>query len=185
MARDIAKAPETRDTMNILLISTYELGRQPFGLASPAAWLRSGGAAVTCVDLSREMLDEASVRAAELIGFYVPMHTATRLAVALLPAIRALNARAHLCFYGLYAPVNETYLRALGVETILGGEFEEGLRSLAERLRAKHPGAKGGAPREDGTAGAGDFTRAAEISDARSQRDGRAREICATDYARG
>ena len=146
MAREIAKAPETRDTMNILLISTYELGRQPFGLASPAAWLRSGGATVTCVDLSREMLDEASVRAAELIGFYVPMHTATRLAVALLPAIRALNARAHLCFYGLYAPVNETYLRALGVETILGGEFEKGLRSLAERLRAKNPGAKGGAP---------------------------------------
>ena len=64
------------------------------------------------------------------------VNTATRLAVVLLPAIRALNARAHLCFYGLYAPVNETYLRALGVETILGGEFEEGLRSLAERLRA-------------------------------------------------
>ncbi|MCD6031138.1 MAG: hypothetical protein K0S78_3312, partial [Thermomicrobiales bacterium] len=26
--------------MNVVLISTYELGRQPFGLASPAAWLR-------------------------------------------------------------------------------------------------------------------------------------------------
>ena len=25
--------------MRILLISTYEMGRQPFGLASPAAWL--------------------------------------------------------------------------------------------------------------------------------------------------
>jgi radical SAM superfamily enzyme YgiQ (UPF0313 family) len=74
------------------------------------------------------------VRAADLVAFYVPMHMATRLAVAALPAIRALNAKANLCFYGLYAPVNETYLRGLGVETILGGEFEEGLRSLAERL---------------------------------------------------
>lgn len=121
--------------MNVVLISTYELGRQPFGLASPAAWLRRLGAQVTCLDLSREALSEAAVRAAELIALYVPMHTATRLAVALLPAIRELNLRAHLCFYGLYAPVNEAYLRRLGVETVLGGEFEEGLASLAARLQ--------------------------------------------------
>ncbi len=74
------------------------------------------------------------MRAADLVAFYVPMHTATRLAVALLPAIRELNAEAHFCFYGLYAPVNEAYLRGLGVETILGGEFEDGLLALAERL---------------------------------------------------
>jgi len=29
-----------------LLISTYELGHQPFGLASPAAWLAAAGAEV-------------------------------------------------------------------------------------------------------------------------------------------
>jgi radical SAM superfamily enzyme YgiQ (UPF0313 family) len=122
--------------MNIVLISTYELGRQPFGLASPAAWLREQGALVTCLDLSRETLREDAVRAADLIAFYVPMHTATRLAVALLPVVGELNPRAHLCFYGLYAPVNEEYLRGLGVGTILGGEFEEGLASLAVRLGA-------------------------------------------------
>jgi radical SAM superfamily enzyme YgiQ (UPF0313 family) len=132
------------DMMNILLISTYELGRQPFGLASPAAWLRAAGARVTCVDLSRETLDEEGVRAAKLVAFYVPMHTATRLAVALVPAIRELNPRAHLCFYGLYAPVNADYLRGLGVETILGGEFEEGLRWLAERLNAESKKAPNG-----------------------------------------
>ncbi len=126
--------------MNIVLISTYELGRQPFGLASPAAWLRASGARVVCFDLSRETLDEEAVRAADLVAFYVPMHTATRLAVALLPAVRELNPGAHLCFYGLYAPVNEAYLRGLGVETILGGEFEEGLRALAERLSARGSG---------------------------------------------
>ena len=27
--------------MNVVLISTYELGHQPFGLASPAAWLKA------------------------------------------------------------------------------------------------------------------------------------------------
>ncbi len=120
--------------MNAVLISTYELGRQPFGLASPAAWLRAQGAEVACLDLSRQPLSEAAIAAAELIAFYVPMHTATRLAVALLPAVRRLNAQAHICFYGLYAPVNEAYLRSLGVHTILGGEFEAGLAALAARL---------------------------------------------------
>jgi radical SAM superfamily enzyme YgiQ (UPF0313 family) len=121
--------------MNILLISTYELGRQPFGLASPAAWLRARGHDVSCLDLTREALDEDAILTADLISFYVPMHTATRLAAGLLPKVREMNARAHICFYGLYAPVNEGYLRGLGVGTILGGEFEEGLASLASRLQ--------------------------------------------------
>ena len=122
--------------MNVVLLSTYEMGRQPFGLASPAAWLRRAGASVTCLDLSREPLQEEVIRAASLIAFYLPMHTATRLAVAALPRLGRLNSSAHLCFYGLYAPVNETFLRGLGAQTILGGEFETGLASLVERLRA-------------------------------------------------
>lgn len=121
--------------MNVLLISTYELGRQPFGLASPAAWLRRAGATVTCLDLSREALREGAVRSADFIGFYLPMHTATRLAVRELPRVRRLNPRAHLCFYGLYAPMNETYLRSLGAGTVLGGEFEEGLVAAARALQ--------------------------------------------------
>jgi radical SAM superfamily enzyme YgiQ (UPF0313 family) len=125
--------------VNAVLISTYELGRQPFGLASPAAWLRARGAQVTCLDLSREAFDEDAVRATDLVAFYVPMHTATRLAAGLVALVRQLSPQAHICFYGLYAPVNESYLRDLGVQTILGGEFEEGLARLAERL----PGGQG------------------------------------------
>ena len=67
--------------LNVLLISTYEMGRQPFGLASPAAWLREAGAHVECVDLAVDAFPEDRVRDANLIAFYVPMHTATRLAV--------------------------------------------------------------------------------------------------------
>jgi radical SAM superfamily enzyme YgiQ (UPF0313 family) len=129
--------------MNILLISTYELGRQPFGLASPAAWLRARGHEVSCLDLTRQTLDEAAILAADLICFYVPMHTATRLAAGLIPKVRELNSRAHLCFYGLYAPVNEEYLRGLGVGAILGGEFEDGLASLATRLNHSHGAVNG------------------------------------------
>ncbi len=120
--------------MKVVLISTYEMGRQPFGLASPAAWLARAGAEVACFDLSREPLGEEAVRAARLVAFYVPMHTATRLAARLAPRVRGLNPAAHLCFYGLYAPVNAEFLRSLGAGTILGGEFEAGLVSLVERL---------------------------------------------------
>ncbi len=120
--------------VNIVLISTYELGRQPFGLASPAAWLRKCGHQVVTLDLARQSLDEAAIGEAELIAIYLPMHTATRLAAQLLPRLRKQNPSAYLCCYGLYAPMNADYLRALGVATILGGEFEEGLVHLAERL---------------------------------------------------
>jgi radical SAM superfamily enzyme YgiQ (UPF0313 family) len=120
--------------VNILLISTYELGRQPFGLASPAAWLRKRGHAVTCLDLSRQALSEQAVRQAGLIAFYVPMHTATRLTLELLEPIRKTNPRAHLCAYGLYAPLAADSLQGGGVESLLGGEFEQALVDLAEHL---------------------------------------------------
>ncbi len=134
--------------MKVLLISTYELGRPPFGLASPAAWLAEEEE-VRCLDLSRQPLDEEMVRGAELIAFHVPMHTATRLAIEMLAPIRRLNASAHLCFYGLYAPVNEGWLRTLGVHTVLGGEFEEGLAQLARRLAVPGAHESGGAAQRE------------------------------------
>jgi len=123
-------------SVNIVLISTYELGRQPFGLASPAAWLRKRGHVVVMLDLARQSLDEATIADAHLLCVYLPMHTATRLAAQLIPQLLKQNPSAHLCCYGLYAPMNVEYLRALGVITILGGEFEEALVQLAERLSA-------------------------------------------------
>jgi radical SAM superfamily enzyme YgiQ (UPF0313 family) len=128
--------------MRVLLISTYEMGRQPFGLASPAAWLAAEQHEVACVDLCVESLPEDKVLAADLVALYLPMHTATRLAVKVIASIRRLNPKAHLCCYGLYAPLNESYLRKLGVETILGGEFEPGLVSLAKRLANGTPRAQ-------------------------------------------
>ena len=120
--------------MRVLLISTYEMGRQPFGLASPAAWLRRAGHDVTAVDTSRTVLPKQAVAGAGLIAFYLPMHTATRLAVKIIQKVSALNPGAHLCCYGLYAPLNEPFLRELGVQSIIGGEFERPLAELAAGL---------------------------------------------------
>jgi len=122
--------------VNVVLISTYELGHQPFGLASPAAWLKAAGAEVVCLDLAVQQLDPAVLAAAGLVALYLPMHTATRLALPAIEQARAINRRAHLCCFGLYAPANEPLLRRLGVATILGGEFESGLVALYQRLVA-------------------------------------------------
>jgi|SRR5215471_1417606 len=122
--------------MNVLLISTYEMGRQPFGLASPAAWLRRAGAKVRTLDLSQQPLDEHAVSSANVVAFYLPMHTATRIAAGAIQRVRVLNPAAHISCYGLYAPMNAAFLRSLGVRTILGGEFELPLANLVERLSA-------------------------------------------------
>ena len=129
--------------MLAVLISTYELGRQPFGLASPAAWLRHAGARVICLDLAVDRLDEEAIRVADLVAFYLPMHTATRIATRVVERVKTLNPHVHLCFYGLYASMNEPLLRSLGADTILGGEFEEGLLSLTKRLSARPGEARG------------------------------------------
>jgi radical SAM superfamily enzyme YgiQ (UPF0313 family) len=120
----------------VVLINPYELGRQPFALAEPAAWLKRDGFAVRCLDLSLQKLDPDLLARARLVALYVGMHTATRIAVEALPRIRALAPHAHLCVYGLYAPMNQALLRGLGVKTILGGECEPALADLARRLRA-------------------------------------------------
>ncbi len=122
--------------MKVVLISPYELGRQPFGLAHPAAWLAREGCSVFCLDLSLQTLGSDVIANADLVAVYVGMHTATRIAAGAIPRIRAIAPTARLCVYGLYAPMNADFLRTLGVETILGGEFEPGLKSLVARIRA-------------------------------------------------
>jgi radical SAM superfamily enzyme YgiQ (UPF0313 family) len=125
--------------VRVLLISTYDMGRQPFGLASPAAWVRDAGIEVTCADLSKDRLPHDAVRAAALVGFFLPMHTATRLALPVIDRVRALNPAARVVAYGLYAPLNAELLRGRGVDEILGGEFESALVDAAIQVGAAAP----------------------------------------------
>jgi radical SAM superfamily enzyme YgiQ (UPF0313 family) len=130
----------------VVLISTYELGRQPFGLASPAAFLQQAGADVVLQDLAVSAFDPEPVRGALLVGIYVPMHTATRMAEQILTRVRTLNPGGHLCVYGLYAPMNAEHLHALGADTVLGGEFEQPLTDLYRSLADGRPEAAAGLP---------------------------------------
>ena len=128
--------PAATSPFEVVLINPYELGRQPFGLAEPAALLKHAGFAVACLDLSLHKLDPDVLRNARLVAIHVGMHTAARIAVEALPHIQRLAPHAHLCVYGLYAPMNEALLRRLGVGTVLGGEVEPALLSVGQRLRA-------------------------------------------------
>jgi radical SAM superfamily enzyme YgiQ (UPF0313 family) len=115
------------EAMQALLVSTYDLGRQPFGLASPAAWLRTAGVDVDCADTSREPLTDERIAAASTVAFYLPMHTATRLAGPLLDRVRRVNPSARICAYGLYAPLNAPWLQERGASAVFGPDAEQEL----------------------------------------------------------
>jgi len=134
MHPSVARQP--KPDLNVVLINPYEIGRQPFGLAEPAAWLTRAGCTVQCLDLTLQRLEPDVLRDAHMVAVYVAMHTATRIAMEAIPRVRELAPNAHLCVYGLYAPMNEQRLRELGVQSVFGGEVEPQLVSLIERLRA-------------------------------------------------
>jgi len=112
---------------DVLLLSTYELGHVPFGLALPAAFLGRAGLAARTIDLAVEKLDEQAVRSARVVAFSVPMHTALRGALEVARRVRALAPDAVLAFYGLYAPLQRALLLDEGARIVLGGEHEEEL----------------------------------------------------------
>jgi radical SAM superfamily enzyme YgiQ (UPF0313 family) len=117
--------------MNVVLISTYDLGHQPFALASPQAWLKRAGHTVYCVDLAVEDLPKDALREADVVAFHLPMHTGTRLALPVIRRLKLLHPSVRIACYGLYAPLQEELLRSMGVEGIFGGEFEAGLVAFA------------------------------------------------------
>ncbi len=125
-----------RPSMRVALLSCYELGHQPHGLAMPLAFLERAGHKASAQDLALEPLDEDVIRAADVVGISVPMHTALRIGARVAVRVRELNPRVHLCCFGLYAPLNAAYLRSCGVDSVLGGEHEAALVELIDRLAA-------------------------------------------------
>lgn len=123
-----------RGAGEILLVSTYELGHQPHGLALPAAFLERAGFRPSCLDLSVEPFDRARAAAARLVAVSVPMHTALRLGVEAGRRVLATAPAARLAFHGLYAPLHADLLAGAGAVAVLGGECEPELVALAEAL---------------------------------------------------
>jgi len=123
-----------RASGDILLISCYELGHQPFQLASLATMLRQAGYVATPIDTSVETLTDEAIKNARFIAVSVPMHTALRLGEQLALRVRSLNPSAHICFYGLYALLNADHLLQGSIDSAVGGEYEEPLLKLIAAL---------------------------------------------------
>ena len=119
---------------DILLVSTYELGHAPHGIAVPMAFLERAGFAPAALDLSVDRLDAARVRAARLVAISVPMHTALRLGIEAARRIRALSPGTVLVFHGIYAPLHAALLAREGASAVLGVECEAELVAIAEAL---------------------------------------------------
>jgi radical SAM superfamily enzyme YgiQ (UPF0313 family) len=124
---------------DILLVSSYELGHPPHGLALPRAFLERAGFAPASLDLSVEPLDPARAAAAKLVAFSVPMHTALRLGLRAAARVRAVNPHARLAFHGLYGPLHADLLVRAGASAVLGGECEELLVDLARAIERGEP----------------------------------------------
>jgi radical SAM superfamily enzyme YgiQ (UPF0313 family) len=118
----------------ILLVSTYELGHAPHGIALPAAFLARAGFRPAALDLAVETFDEVRARRARLVAISVPMHTALRLGLEAAARIRAASPSARICFHGLYAPLHAPLLVRHGADAVLGGECEDDLVALATAL---------------------------------------------------
>ncbi|MFL6276950.1 MAG: CUAEP/CCAEP-tail radical SAM (seleno)protein [Blastocatellia bacterium] len=129
----------SKQTFAVLLVSAYELGHQPAGLAGPLGFLRRAGFAAEAIDISVQGFDEARVRCVDFVGISVPMHTALRLGLRVAEQVRRLNPDCHICFYGMYATLNAEYLLDTVADSIIGGEVEEELVALVKAVAANEP----------------------------------------------
>src|SRR5438270_14055073 len=125
-----------RSVGNILLVSCYELGHQPFHLASLYAMLQQAGYLPMPVDTSVETLSDEAIVRARFVAISVPMHTALRLGQQVAERVRQLNPGAHICFYGLYALLNADYLLQSTIDSAIGGEYEQPILHLLNALES-------------------------------------------------
>ncbi|MCY4369149.1 MAG: radical SAM protein [bacterium] len=124
--------------IRVALISTYELGRQPVHLASPASRIRKAGHEVRTLDLAVESWDDELVDWADVVGFSTPMHTALRLATVAAERVRRRRSEIPIVAYGLYAAVAGSggpFTRAIA------GEYEEQLLEWVTSVEEGSPSA--------------------------------------------
>lgn len=138
-----------REPGALLLVSCYELGHQPLGVAQPLGFLGRAGYAPEALDIAVERLDPEKIRSARFVGVSVPMHTALRLGVRAAERVRQINPGCHICFYGLYALLNADYLLGRFADSIIGGEIEGALTALVQDLEAGGEGDVDGVARRN------------------------------------
>lgn len=135
-----------RNRGDILLVSCYELGHPPFGVALLSGFLEKAGYLPETIDLSVSKLSKEKLSRAKLLGISVPMHTALRIGVKVAEQARKINPTCQIAFFGLYASLNADFL--LGetslaghvapakqlADFVIGGEVEESFVNMVQAL---------------------------------------------------
>ena len=122
----------------VLLVSTYELGHQPLGIATAAAALRAAGHEVRTLDLAVDPPQREALRDVDLVAISIPMHTAARIGLVFVRAVRAAAPSLTIACYGLYAsPLHAQLVGPDRADLVIGGEYEPGLCALADRVAGR------------------------------------------------
>src|SRR3989454_807248 len=129
-----AKGRGVRGQGEILVVSCYELGRQPVAAASAIGALERAGFAPAAQDVSVDRPSPQALSRARLVLISVPMHTALQLGVRV--AEKAREAGARVAFFGLYAALNAAHLRERHGDFVAGEDTAE----LVELARALEEG---------------------------------------------
>jgi radical SAM superfamily enzyme YgiQ (UPF0313 family) len=122
--------PRLRAPGEILVVSCYELGRQPVAAAAAIGALERARFSPAAQDVSIEKLSAEALSRARLVFVSVPMHTALQLGVRV--AAKAREAGARVAFFGLYAMLNAEHLRERHADFVAGESADE----LVEIARA-------------------------------------------------
>ncbi len=127
--------------MRVLLLSTYELGHQPLGIAGPARPLGLAGHELRGRDLAVEQIRPDDLSWADAVVCSVPMHTALRLALGVLATVRAARPELPVALHGLYAPVGASALHDgdLAVAGDADGALVDWVAALREPAPAGRP----------------------------------------------
>lgn len=127
-----------REPGSILLVSCYELGHQPLGVASPFGFLKRAGFTPDVLDIAVDPFNDDKVARARFVAVSVPMHTAMRLGLRVAARVREINPGAVVCCFGLYAALNADYLLEHGADYCIGGECEIPMVELVQALEVKN-----------------------------------------------
>ncbi|MEZ5235012.1 MAG: radical SAM protein [Acidimicrobiales bacterium] len=109
-----------------LVVSTYDLGRFPAEAWAVAQRLAAAGWSATLCDTSIEPFDLDTAAGAGLVVWSLPMHTATRLALPLIDAVRERSPGGRQVAFGLYAELNAALLARRGVDRFEGAPLVRG-----------------------------------------------------------
>jgi radical SAM superfamily enzyme YgiQ (UPF0313 family) len=124
---------------NIAVVSTYEGGMQPLGVATATSHLRAAGHIVSSYDSYVADINLDQLCSNDSIAVSIPLFDSVETALALFAKIKATNAELPVVFYGTHAMLNSSALLASGAAGVVLGDWEDTLVTAAQHIHQRRP----------------------------------------------